>query len=112
MVWVFLAPQRLQEKFGMILPGREHMGREQSFTNPLPSAPLPEKLRHLMKKKVFEAAFPLHEVRAARRCPGGEATGGGGDLGATGAASAPLWTRGRTELPAAAGELGWRLRLP
>lgn len=54
----------------MILPGREHVGREQSFTNPLPSALLPEKLHHLMKKKVFEAAFPLHEVRASTRVPG------------------------------------------
>jgi len=39
------------------------MGREQTFTNPLCSALLPEKLRDLMKEKVFEATFPLHEVR-------------------------------------------------
>ena len=59
----FALPQRLQKKSGVILPGREHMGREQTFTNPLCSALLPEKLRDLMKEKVFEATFPLHEVR-------------------------------------------------
>ncbi|PKU33966.1 hypothetical protein llap_15732 [Limosa lapponica baueri] len=42
---------------------REHLGREQRFTNLLCSTPPPEKLRDLMKKKVFEAAFPLHTVR-------------------------------------------------
>lgn len=47
----------------MTLPGTERAGREQSFTNPLCSALPPEKLHDLRKKRVFEAAFPLHEVR-------------------------------------------------
>ncbi|NXF10776.1 ANO9 protein, partial [Smithornis capensis] len=34
--------------------------------NPLPSVLLPEKLRDLIKKKVFEAAFPLHEKEEVR----------------------------------------------
>ncbi|NWI68148.1 ANO9 protein, partial [Todus mexicanus] len=40
--------------------------RWQSFTNPLHSALLPEKLDDLEKKKVFEASFPLHEKEELR----------------------------------------------
>ncbi|XP_009975547.1 PREDICTED: anoctamin-9, partial [Tauraco erythrolophus] len=53
-------------KFGMILPGGEQTGREKISTNPLRSAPPPEKLHDLIKKKVFEAAFPLHEKEEVR----------------------------------------------
>lgn len=46
--------------------------------NPLPSALLPEKLHDLMNKKVFEAAFPLHEVRLSTQCLGGKSRRDGG----------------------------------
>ena len=64
--------QRLQKRFGVILPGREYTGARAKLhlTNPPRSALLPEKLHDLMKKKVFEATFPLHEVRLSTRVPG------------------------------------------
>lgn len=43
-------------------------GSTQSFANTSYSALLPEKLHDLMKKKVFEASFPLHEVRPSAVC--------------------------------------------
>lgn len=46
--------------------------------NPVPSALLPEKLHDLMKKKVFEAAFPLHKVRPSTQCLGGKSRRDGG----------------------------------
>lgn len=56
----------------MILPGREYTGARAKLclTNPLHSALLPEKLDELIKKKVFEATFPLHEVRPSTHVPG------------------------------------------
>lgn len=39
-------------------------------TNPSCSALLPEKLRDLIKKNVFETMFPLHEVRPSTQMPG------------------------------------------
>ncbi|XP_064281805.1 anoctamin-9 isoform X2 [Passer domesticus] len=60
-----------------------------------------EKLHDLMKKKVFEAAFPLHKVRLSTQCLGGKsrrdggAGWGGGDLGVTGAAPRARWVKGK-----------------
>lgn len=92
------------------------MGREQSFADPPRSALLPEKLHDLKKNKVFEASFPLHEVRPST---GGleekpreveEQNQGGRGLWVPGAASRPLM-KSSTKLPAAACEQGWELQL-
>lgn len=87
--------------------------------NPLPSALLPEKLHDLMNKKVFEAAFPLHEVRLSTQCLGGKSRrdggigwGRGGHLWVTGAAPRARWVKGTAKLPAAVSELGRALWVP
>lgn len=71
-----------------------------------------------MKKKVFEAAFPLHKVRLSTQCLGGKsrrdggAGWGRGDLGATGATPRACWVKGTSKLLAAALQLGKALRVP
>uniref|UniRef100_A0A8D2QC54 Anoctamin n=1 Tax=Zonotrichia albicollis TaxID=44394 RepID=A0A8D2QC54_ZONAL len=61
-----------------------------------------------MKKKVFEAAFPLHKVRLGTECLGenpGEMEEQDG-VGVTGAAPRACWVKGTAKLLAAARQLG------